>query len=111
MSKLPHRKNAYIPKEKLENYLLSETHAVGKSKAKFFRLVGYHETNLDELSDGLLAIAGTEEVKERISSPHGIKYVIEGTLSTPSGRVIKVQTIWIIETETNQPRFVTAYPN
>jgi len=32
---LPNKEKAYIPLAKLKDYLLSETHSVGKSKAKF----------------------------------------------------------------------------
>lgn len=111
MSKLPNRKNAYIAREKIEKYLLSKTHSVGQSKATFFRLLGYNDTNFEKLMHGLVAIADTEEVIESVASAHGVKYVINGTLLTPSGRVAYVKTIWIIETNSNQPRFVTAYPN
>lgn len=43
---LPNAEDAYIPWEKLTDYLLSETHAVGKAKARFFRAHGYNENNL-----------------------------------------------------------------
>ena len=43
--KLPNYKNAYIPNEKLTEYLLSETHPTGNSKAKLFRSLGFNETN------------------------------------------------------------------
>lgn len=66
---LPNRANAYIPPDKLMGYLLSETHAVGKSKAKFFRALGFDETNVRQLEQGLLAIARTEQVEEFIASP------------------------------------------
>jgi len=44
--RLPNGTNAYVPREKLVEYLLSETHAVGKSKARFFRGFGFDETNV-----------------------------------------------------------------
>ncbi len=108
--KLPNLANAYIPPPKLKDYLLSETHAIGKSKAKFLRAFGFDETNVNVLAQALIAIAQSEEVKEVISSPYGTKYVIEGSLQTPMGRLVQVQTVWVIETEQNMPRFVTAYP-
>ncbi len=45
--KLPHRENAYVPAAKLFDYLLSETHPVGRLKSRFFRSAGFHEGNLD----------------------------------------------------------------
>lgn len=65
MHKLPQREQATIPKEKILNYLLSETHAIGKSKVKFFRLLGYNDLNYKRLIEGLLLIAKTEDVVER----------------------------------------------
>lgn len=56
---LPSKGKAYIPPGKLMGYLLSETHAVGKSKAKFFRALGFDETNVTQLEEGLLAIERT----------------------------------------------------
>jgi hypothetical protein len=43
---LPNGLQAYSPPENLSAYLLSETHAVGKAKATFFRALGLHETNI-----------------------------------------------------------------
>jgi hypothetical protein len=107
---LPHRQNAYVPPRKLRDYLLSETHAVGKSKAKFFQSLGFDDTNIDILEQGLLLIAQTELVKDVISSPHGEKYVIDGFLQTPAGRNIYIRTVWIVEPVEDSPRFITAYP-
>ena len=108
--KLPNWENAYIPPPKLGGYLLSETHAVGRPKARFWRAIGFDETSVETLERGLLTIAYSEDVKEVVSSPHGVKYIIEGTLQTPTGRTVQVRTVWIIETSQNRPRFVTADP-
>ena len=75
---LPNRLQAYIPSQKLHAYLLSETHAVGKAKATFFRALGFNETNAHLLEHGLLTLAHSAPVQEVIPSPHGVKYVIEG---------------------------------
>ena len=108
--KLPNREHAYIPPSKLEGYLLSETHPVGKSKAGFFRQHGFNESNVDLLAKGLLTMGQTEEVREVVSSSYGKKYVVTGKLQTPSGTSVRIQTVWIIEKPENPPRFVTAYP-
>jgi hypothetical protein len=102
--------NAYIPADKIMGYLLSETHAVGKSKARFFRSLGFDEATAGQLERELLAIAQAQEVKESITSPHGTKYVIDGPLRTPQGVAVRVRTIWIVEVEQENPRLVTAYP-
>lgn len=108
--KFPNRDKTYIPPSKLTEYLLSETHTVGKAKAKFFQGLGFNETNPRVLEQSLLAIAYTGTIVEVVSSPHGTKYVVDGSLETPSGVVVEVRTVWIIEVEEDRPRFVTAYP-
>ena len=109
--RLPNREKAFIQPAKLIDYLLSETHAVGRAKAKFLRLFGFDETNVGLLEQGLLAIAKTQEVLSATSSPHGMKYVVDGTLQTPIGGLINLRTIWIIDKGQDRPRFVTAIPN
>lgn len=108
--KLPNSKNAYIPKGKLTNYILSEVHADGKIKAKFFRKFGFSETNTPLLEKSLINIANTQEVRKAVESVHGIKYVIDGDLRTPNNRILRIRTVWIIEPDAKVPRFVTTYP-
>ena len=108
--KLPNQKNAFVSLSKISEYLVSETHPVGKWKAKIFRSHGYNEKNIDSLRDGLLSIANKEEVKDIINSGYGIKYIIDGTLKTPNGKELTVKTVWIIDAGREIPRFVTAYP-
>jgi len=107
---LPNCEKAYVPKEKLSNYILSETHAVGKAKARYFRSLGYTAENADDLADELVMIARSECVCQEITSDFGTKYVIDGVLVTPIGTSVKLRTVWVIELQDARPRFVTAYP-
>ena len=107
---LPNRLQAYVPSHKLYAYLLSETHAVGKAKATFFRALGFNETNVHLLEYELLSLAHSAPVQEVVPSPHGVKYVIEGVVETPGGTAPRIRTVWILETGEENPRFVTAYP-
>jgi hypothetical protein len=108
--KLPHGDSAQIPPGKLLGYLLSETHSVGRAKAKFFRSLGFNEANVNLLHRGLIRLAQSEDVKESMTTLHGTKYVIEGLLVAPSGRSVHILTVWIVDRGVEQPRFVTAYP-
>jgi hypothetical protein len=108
--KLPHREGAYVTLPKLRDYLLSETHLVGMGKAKFFRSLGFGETNTSKLEQGLISIAHSEDVKGVVSSTYGTKYIIDGLLQTPTGESARVRTVWIIDIGQEYPRFVTAYP-
>ncbi len=109
--KLPNHEYAYIPIEKLKNYLLSETHKDGRSKAKLLTRFGYRSDSIEILEHDLLMIAHTCDVKAAIQSEHGTKYVIEGILQSPTGLQRLMTTVWIIELQESKPRFVTAYPS
>lgn len=108
--KLPNWEKAYVPPQKLTDYLLSETHPVGRLKAQFLRAGGFDEANVDELEQNLLNIARDEDVKEAVSSSYGTKFIIEGMLIAPSRGPVPIRTVWIIEPTDDRPRFVTAYP-
>lgn len=99
-----------MPKEKLTDYILSEIHPTGKFKAKLFREIGFDETNLNILQKQLKEIAKSQEVKETQISMYGAKYIIDGKIKSPKGKVIKVRTVWIIETGQTRARFITVYP-
>lgn len=107
---LPNKSRAYVPLEKVIDYLLSETHPVGKSKAKYFRSYGFNDENASDLAQGLLIIAQNFPVESSERSRFGVKYVLDGELETPNGDMIQVKTVWIIESGDDIPRFVTAYP-
>lgn len=107
---LPHGDQAIVSQAKLVGYLLSETHPVGRAKATYFRAAGFTEANVALLEQGLRAIARAGEVVERIASPHGVKYVVDGTLATPRAGEVRLRTIWISEPGVAYPRLVTAYP-
>jgi hypothetical protein len=108
--KIPHNEKSYVSEQKLTEYLLSETHAVGKSKAKYFRALGYNEANFRKLQEALADIAKSCEVVQEVPTSFGTKYIVDGQLLIPNGDTVRVRTIWIIEPIDDSPRFVTAYP-
>jgi hypothetical protein len=107
---LPNSEKAYVPDQKLKAYLLSETHAIGRAKAKYFRGLGDTESNAEQLADALLAIVKSEEVREKVTTDYGTKYIVDGDILTPGGTGVRLRTVWVIEPHDDRPRFVTAYP-
>lgn len=108
--RLPGAESAVVPTEKLVGYLLSLAHPVGRSKAVFFRALGYDETNAELLAAGLTAIAAGNEVVETEAAEFGTKYAVEGPLLTPGGVTTSLRTVWMVRSGEATPRFVTAYP-
>lgn len=108
---IPNHAQAYVQHNKLAGYLLSETHPIGKAKAKFFRALGFDETNLKALEQALLNLAKTHAVHATVTTVHGTKYIIIGAIYTPSGKTVSILTVWIVDTGEDAPRFITARPH
>jgi len=108
--KLPNAERAVIERRKLTEYLLSETHPVGRFKARFFKKLGFDQANVEQFEEWLRIVALNESVTEIVGSPYGVKYIVDAQVTTLSGEQVSVRTVWLIEWEDERPRFVTAYP-
>ena len=91
-------------------FLGSTIHPIGRSKAKFFLAHGFSVEKSRQLAAGLKKIAHTGKIQERMPSPYGLKLVIDGILDTPTGRQVKLRTVWIRKGHPGKMHFVTAYP-
>ena len=107
---LPNCEHATVAIEKLTHYLLDNDHPVGGKKSRFFSLVGYGQRHASDLQSQLLEIARKGSVSATKQTVHGTKFIIIGLLKTPTGRTIRLRTVWSIDVGQVNPRFVTAYP-
>ena len=107
---LPERARAIIEDEKIRDYLLSREHPIGKYKCAVFESIGYSLTNWQRLKQDILEAFLNLDVQDVIEGKHGTKYLIRGTLKGPNGKVGDFLSVWVKETETDIPRFVTMYP-
>lgn len=108
---IPTAENALVAEDKLRAYLLNVSHPVGGPKARWFRSLGYDDASIANLTEDLLSIARTVEPSMEETTPYGTKYVVCGTLQSPSGHRAAVRTVWIVEHDDPRPRLVTAYPD
>lgn len=106
--KLPHLDQALVETQKITGYLLSEENSGGK--AAFFVAVGFSLAQPEILRQALLAHAAAHEVASLSETPHGIKYMIDGTMQTPDERAVPIRAVWIVDAGSEAPRLVTAYP-
>ena len=107
---IPLADTAYVPQEKLIEYLLNEHHPVGGAKAKWFLSLGYEPGSPSVLEQDLLKLVQTSDQHAAKTSPFGTKYVVVGSMSAPNGQEVNVITVWIVEPSDHRPRLVTAYP-
>ncbi len=69
--KLPNREHSFIRPAKLNDYLLSEQHPVGRSKAKIQRSRGFNESNTKNLEEQLLVLRGQRTFRRSRQRPMG----------------------------------------
>ena len=108
--KLPGANQAVVAKSKIVDYLLAVDHPEGTGKAAFFRSFGFNPEDWEALARALVRHAEVQPATAVEHSPYGTKYLIEGPLPCPDGRSPRVVAVWIIETGSQRPRLVTAYP-
>lgn len=107
---IPNAGAALIERAKVADYLLSSTHPVGRFKAVVFRSLGFDAASWSDLRDALHTLARSGTAIELPSTPFGRRYEVRGTLVGPNGRSARIVTAWIVRTDEDFPRFVTAYP-
>jgi hypothetical protein len=108
--KVPNARLAHIDRAKVEDYLLSPFHPVGRFKAVVFNTLGYSRAAWRQLDADLREHLDVNDVVVTQRNLYGLKYVVGGSLVTPSGAAADFFTVWIILDGESVPRFVTAYP-
>lgn len=101
---------AIIDPAKLRDYLLSDSHPVGRFKARFFKALGYEAGAWERLQSDLLAQLQAGEAVLRETSPYGQKFEVGGTLQGPNLRTARIVSVWMVPDGGGAPRFITAYP-
>lgn len=109
MSRLPNAELAYVPLEKLVNYALSKEHPVGKHKAMIFEAVlGITVNDAEFLRSLILEAVLVNDATLTRSDRFGSRFQMEFDVES-YGRVARVVTAWIIETDEISPRMTTCY--
>jgi hypothetical protein len=102
--------NAIIAPAKLRDYLLSEQHPDGRSKARYLAGLGYRRVEWPRLVRDLREQILPLEARPVRNSPWGTKYEILGVLRGPNGRTAWIRSIWIVLRNETRPRLVTLTP-
>lgn len=107
---LPSAQAAHIDRAKVQGYLLSPSHPIGRFKYAFFLSLGYAPEAWERLRDDLLAMAGNNFALPGSPSSFGQKFEVDGILTGPNGSAARIKTVWIVLAGETVPRFVTAFP-
>ncbi len=108
--KMPNAERAVVPPSKIVDYLLCPTHRAGRSKAAFFMAARFSREDWPAMRAALLRHAAENEVNVSDSTEFGVRYVVDGPMEAPDGRLLNVRSVWYVDSEGSAPRFVTAHP-
>ena len=107
---LPNAEEARINREKIIEYLLSESHPDGRAKAVFFAKYGFKVEQWEVLAASLRKHGIDNPVVKTVESEYGVRYCVDGPVETPVADRPSIRTVWIVEEGSPEPRLVTAYP-
>ena len=108
---LPNAAQAHVAREKITEYLLSPASDRGQHKQAFFVRFGFRLERWEELAEALASHCQRNDVIDVMETIYGIQYAVIGTIATPDGRDPYIKSVWQLDTESDYPRFVTAYPS
>jgi hypothetical protein len=107
--KLPRADRVQIDMRKVNDYLLSAMHPVGRFKARVFRALGFEQATVSAFVAEVRRIAAEGEVAEVEDFEFGRKYTVPGELKGPRGAA-RVVTVWMQEAGREDVRLVTVRP-
>lgn len=106
---LPFAEKAFIDDQKLANYCLSETHTVGKHKARVFKsALGITAVDYPFLRETILTAVLMNEAQLNGSNQQGTLYSVDFRMTYENQTAI-VRTAWIVRYGESFPRLVSCY--
>ena len=108
---LPFAEKAYFDDQKLVNYCLSESHIIGKHKARVFKVaLGITATDFLILKDSILIAILLNEATFTGSNQQEDLYSVDFIMHY-IGRSVIIRTAWIVRFDELFPRLVSCYVN
>jgi hypothetical protein len=87
--KILHPEKALVTRDKIESYLLSPVHPVGRHKAAFFYSLGYTQTDWRVLKRDILSLI-YQDAQPVAVTEYGSKYEIRGAITGPNQRIADI---------------------
>lgn len=107
---MPNNDQSIVADNKITDYLLSETHEIGKHKAYFFKHFGFDISDIETFRNSLIQHSIERDIEQTKSSAYGNKYELKCEIKTPDERNPCIVSVWIVENGQEEPKLVTAYP-
>lgn len=101
---------AWVPVDKMTEYLLNPLNPKAGGKPDNFAKMGYDRSNIDVLERDLISVVQNYPPIDQRLTPNSVTYRVEGYIATPKDGDRYLRTVWEIRTDAPSPRLVTAYP-
>jgi hypothetical protein len=101
--------DAVIARAKLVDYLLKSLPQ--NDKSQFLAKAGYTQENWQQLERDLRMQILRLDAVFLENTRFGDRYEIRGTLTGVNGVVLPVVTIWMVESASQETKFITLFPN
>lgn len=101
--KVPNSDKVIIPKAKIEDYILSGSHPIGRNKSAFFNSLGFSLENQDDLITELKNIIVNNDLTNVIENAFGTKYVVKGLIITSKKHSKKLQLCGLLKKARQYP--------
>jgi hypothetical protein len=107
--KIPHADRAEVSLRKLRDYCLNPQHDEGKHKARVFAsALGMTAADAETLRELLLEAVRTQDARTGYLDAYGQRYTLD-VLVEWHGRRAMIRSGWIIEHDSEVPRFTSCY--
>src|SRR4051794_5255965 len=100
----------HVETTKVTDYLLNSEHPRGRSKAAFFKAVGFSEEDVGQFIAALRMHAAQNKIANVVFHDYGVKTVVDCFMPTPSGNAYCIRAVWNDHQDGGPPKLVTAHP-
>lgn len=108
--RLANADSAWVPVNKMTEYLLNPLNPKAGNKPDNFAKMGYDRSNIDVLERDLISVVQNYPPIDQRLTPNSVTYRVEGYIATPKDGIRYLRTVWEIRPDAPSPRLVTAYP-
>lgn len=106
---IPRELRTVVSRDKVQDYLLSPQHPIGRTKALFFNAFGFRAEHPEVMEFALHEHGRYSELASEERTTIGRRFVAEGILRSPDGRNPLVRSVWYCSNG-QDAHLVTAYP-
>lgn len=102
---------AYVPNEKVRDYLLGDGSQAARGEAKFFADLGFQRAEWPHLREALLGHLQQGEPRLSRRDENGVTFAVTAPIATLVGRVVWITSHWIVRPGDPRPQFTSAKPD